>query len=100
MRKFITSFLFFASLSTLAASDWPQFRGPTAQGTSDASLPTEWSDSKNLKWKAKLPGPGSSSPIVWKDRIFVTCYTGYGERKQGDVGKLDELKRHLLCLNS
>ncbi|MFO0812681.1 MAG: PQQ-binding-like beta-propeller repeat protein [Gemmatales bacterium] len=99
MRKFITSFLFFASLSTLAASDWPQFRGPTAQGTSDASLPTEWSDSKNLKWKAKLPGPGSSSPIVWKDRIFVTCYTGYGERKQGDVGKMDELKRHLLCLN-
>ena len=33
--------------------DWPRFRGPTGHGVSnDAKIPTEWSDSKNLKWKA------------------------------------------------
>lgn len=81
------------------ASDWPQFRGPTGQGVSQNKVPVEWSDAKNLKWKTPLPGPGSSSPIVWKDRIFVTCYTGYAMKKQGDIGKIDELKRHLLCIN-
>jgi outer membrane protein assembly factor BamB len=92
----LTSFLI---LATVSASDWPQFRGPTGQGVSDSKLPTEWNDTKNLKWKTALPGPGSSSPIVWKDRIFVTCYTGYAMKKQGDIGKIDELKRHLLCIN-
>lgn len=87
------------AITSLFASDWPQFRGPTGQGVSSSKLPIEWGDAKNLKWKTPLPGPGSSSPIVWKDHIFVTCYTGYAMKKQGDIGKLDELKRHLLCIN-
>lgn len=86
-------------LTTVTANDWPQFRGPTGQGVTKAKLPKEWNDTKNLKWKTPLPGPGSSSPIVWNDRIFITCYTGYAMKKQGDIGKLEELKRHLLCIN-
>jgi outer membrane protein assembly factor BamB len=54
----------------------------------ETGIPVEWSDTQNLRWKAELPGPGSSSPIVTGDRVFVTCYTG----TQGS-----ELKRHLLC---
>ncbi|MCB1093635.1 MAG: PQQ-like beta-propeller repeat protein, partial [Verrucomicrobiae bacterium] len=50
-----------------------------------------------MKWKADLPGPGSSSPIVWGDRVFVTCYSGYGNGSEGG-GDLLTLDRHLLCL--
>jgi outer membrane protein assembly factor BamB len=34
--------------------------------------PTEWSDTKNIKWKTEIPGRGHSTPIVWGDRIFLT----------------------------
>lgn len=78
-----------------AATDWPQFRGPNASGTAaDADPPVEWSASKNLEWKTPLPGPGTSSPIVVGGKVFVTCYTGYGD---GSNGKMGDLTRHLLC---
>ena len=80
------------------AANWPQFRGPDGSGVSgDLNAPAEWSATKNLKWKTPLPGPGSSSPIVWKDRVFITCYSGYGDGGNGSVG---DLKRHLLCLDA
>jgi hypothetical protein len=46
----------------------------------------------------ELPGPGASSPIVVGDRVFVTCYSGYG-LDAADSGELSRLERHLLCLN-
>src|SRR6476660_2122857 len=61
----------------LQAEDWPEFRGPTRQGISTAKgLPTEWSPTKNLAWKAGLPGRAWSSPIVIGDRIFLTNAVG------------------------
>ncbi len=55
------------------AADWPQFRGPTGQGISEAkNLPTTWSTSNNIAWKQPIPGGGWSSPIVWRGRIFLT----------------------------
>ncbi len=72
------SFLLGSCLSLLGQQDyadsWPNFRGPTHNGTSDtANPPTEWSEEKNIKWKVELPGPGNnSSPIVWGDKVFVT----------------------------
>jgi outer membrane protein assembly factor BamB len=71
------------------AGPWPQFRGPDGAGISDEPVPTEWSESHHLRWKAALPGPGSSSPVVWGDAVFVTCYTGEGAA----------LERHLLRLD-
>ena len=65
--------------------------------SNDRRVPMEWSETKNLKWKLALPGPGSSSPIVWKDRVFVTCYSGYGD---GSGGSVADLNRHLLCVKS
>ncbi len=80
-------------------ADWPRFRGPNGSGisTEKKSLPTEWSDTKNRKWKAELPGPGNSSPIVVGDRVFVTCWTGYHDGSQD--GSLEQLKRHLVCID-
>ncbi len=79
------------------AADWAQFRGPGGLAVSpEKGLPTTWDGTKNLAWKTKLPGPGGSSPIVVGDRVFITCYTGYGT---GKVGEQANLHRHLLCLD-
>ncbi len=59
--------------TTLRAENWPGWRGPRGDGTSaEKNLPTEWSATKNVKWKLKLPSPGNSSPVVWGDRVFLT----------------------------
>ena len=51
---------------------WPQWRGPSATGVSgSADPPSEWSESKNIRWKVELPGRGSASPVVWGDRVYV-----------------------------
>src|SRR4051812_46359737 len=56
------------------AADWPMFRGPDRNGVSpDAQAPLNWSATKNVKWKAPLPQPGNSSPVVSGGRVFVTC---------------------------
>lgn len=64
--------------SVLAAPDlagerfWPQWRGPYATGVSrHANPPTEWSETKNIRWKVEIPGRGSASPIIWGDRLYV-----------------------------
>ncbi|MFM7832746.1 MAG: PQQ-binding-like beta-propeller repeat protein, partial [Planctomycetaceae bacterium] len=82
------------------ASDWVRFRGPNGTGISLDSepLPVEFGEGKNLKWKAALPGAGVSCPIVVGDRVFVTCYSGYGVSRQ-DAGEMQSLKRHMVCVN-
>jgi outer membrane protein assembly factor BamB len=81
------------------AADWPQFRGPSADGrVLETQLPTRWSTNENLIWKTPLPGPGSSSPIVSRGRIFVTCWSGYGLDAQAP-GEISTLQRHALCLD-
>ena len=82
-----------------AADDWPGFRGPNGLAVSpDTGLPVTWSDTANIAWKAELPGPGSSSPIVAGDRVFVTCYSGYGVERS-NPGDQQKLTRSLVCLN-
>ncbi len=86
--------------SPASASDWPRFHGPDGSGVSPDTrpLPVKWSETENLKWKYKLPGPGSSSPIVVGHRVFVTCWTGYGVDRD-NVGDQKDLLRHLVCLD-
>jgi outer membrane protein assembly factor BamB len=65
--------LLFALASAVPAEDWPEFRGPTAQGHStERGLPLEWSESRNVMWKARVPGLGWSSPVVAGGRVWVT----------------------------
>jgi outer membrane protein assembly factor BamB len=57
----------------LFAEDWPAFRGPTGQGhSSEQNLPLEWSESRNVIWKASVPGRGWSSPVVAGGRVWLT----------------------------
>ncbi len=83
----------------VAADDWPRFLGNDGKliSSDSAGTPVTWSDEENLKWKIDLPGRGVSSPIVVGDKVLVTCYSGYGTGGQGE--KMEDLKRHLVCLN-
>lgn len=85
--------------ATCDAENWTRFRGPNGTGVSESkSVPLEWNNESNIKWSADLPGNGSSSPVVFGDRIFLTSYTGYG-LDQADPGNPADLKRHLLCFD-
>lgn len=85
---------------TVHAEDWARFRGPNGSGVAgdSESLPTRWSPEANLAWKTSLPGPGVSSPIIASGKVFVTCYSGYG-LEQENPGKIENLVRHLVCLD-
>ncbi len=51
---------------------WHQWRGPEASGVSrSATPPIEWSEQKNIQWKVAIDGQGSSTPIVWGNKVFV-----------------------------
>ncbi len=80
------------------AADWPQFRGPDGLGSSNESqLPLKWSESENIAWRVALPGYGSSSPIALGDKIYVTCYSGYGTGD--DSQSMADLVLHVVCVN-
>jgi outer membrane protein assembly factor BamB len=64
----------------VADADWPEFRGPRGDGTSDASvLPLEWSEGKNIVWKTAIHGRGWSTPAVAGGRVWVTTATADGK---------------------
>lgn len=62
------------SVSAFAGSGidyWPTWRGPQATGVAPkGDPPLTWSETENIKWKIKLPGEGSSSPVIWGEKIF------------------------------
>jgi len=77
-------FVFLFIIHSLTAGDWPQWRGPSSNGISpESGLPVKWSAGENIAWKASLAGLGSSSPIVWGDRVFITSQTGRVSVQEG-----------------
>lgn len=63
-------------------NDWPCWRGPKANGVADGrTLPIRWSKTENIRWSVKLPGWGTSSPVVYGDRVFVTSHVSEGDKK-------------------
>jgi outer membrane protein assembly factor BamB len=79
--------------ATVHADDWPQFRGPTGQGSAAGRLPTEWGPKKNVAWKKAIPGLGWSSPVIAKGKIYLTTSVG------GTKGS-KELSLRALCLDA
>jgi outer membrane protein assembly factor BamB len=56
-----------------AAQNWPNWRGPNFNGSSDEiNLPTEFSKTNNIKWVAAMPGPSAATPVIWGDQVFVS----------------------------
>ncbi len=59
------------------AADWPQWRGPNFNGSSDEKeLPSDWSRTENVAWSVTLPGVAASTPIICKDRVFLSGVDG------------------------
>ncbi len=65
-----------------AGENWPQFRGPRGDGTSEANdLPVTWSESENIAWKTPIHGKAWSSPVIWGDQIWMTTATEGGHER-------------------
>ena len=72
------------SVSAASAPDtqnWPQWRGPHADGVAPAgNPPVTWSETSNVKWKVKVPGRGSASPVVWGNQVFIQTAIATGRK--------------------
>ncbi len=82
VRFMLAALVTCAVVTPVCAENWPSWRGPHGNGHStDEGFPLHWSATENVKWKVVLPGAGNSSPIVWDERIFVTCASQEGKRR-------------------
>ncbi|MEY4484606.1 MAG: Serine/threonine-protein kinase AfsK [Verrucomicrobiota bacterium] len=115
MRRLITSL----SLSLLClvhpdlnAADWPQWRGVDGQGHAQGTgYPLKWSETEGVIWKTEIPGRGWSSPVIWKNQIWLTMAIEIAssperaaERMKANKSDqpltlLDEVKLHVVCLD-
>ncbi|HUE82311.1 MAG TPA: PQQ-binding-like beta-propeller repeat protein, partial [Pyrinomonadaceae bacterium] len=97
-------------LTAVQAQNWPSFRGPNASGVADGNrLPNTWDAARetNVVWKTPIPGLAHSSPIVWKDRIFITTAISgdpkptFGAKDRGIGLARDDVKHswRLYCLD-
>lgn len=74
-----TAWLACAAVTSADSPNWPQWRGPLGTGEApDADPPTQWSEEENVRWKIALPGRGHSTPIVWRDQVFLTAAVPVG----------------------
>ena len=111
-RTFFTIlFTHFADLTPIKA-DWPQWRGPNGQGIAyQSKVPIEWSETKNIAWRAQLPGRGWSSPLIVGNQVWVTAAhetkaseEQAKERLKANTGGqplivLSEVRIHAICID-
>jgi outer membrane protein assembly factor BamB len=65
----------------LGGENWPEFRGPSGDGHSDAAgLPIRWSETENIRWKTSIHDKGWSSPAIWENQIWLTTATADGKK--------------------
>jgi len=70
------AFLLYTFVAT-RADNWPQWRGPSLNGlSSEKNLPVKWTTEENVVWKVTMPGVSGSTPIIWRDRIFLNVADG------------------------
>ena len=74
-------------VSAAPADDWTRFRGPNGSGVAEGNFAADVS-AKDFAWTVDLPGKGHASPVVWKNRVYLTS-------SDADAGK-----RYVLCLNA
>ncbi|MCB1035009.1 MAG: PQQ-binding-like beta-propeller repeat protein [Acidobacteria bacterium] len=78
----LLSSLLALALAPAVAADWPQWRGPALDGSSEETgLPLTWSATENVLWRLAMPARSAATPIVWGDRIFLNI--SYDPDKDG-----------------
>ena len=97
VRNRLLTAAFVVSISvSLAANNWPQWRGPSLDGVSaEKGLPTTWSATENVAWKLPLPAFSGSTPVIWDDLVFLNVAT---ERRTGslELWAIDRNKRAVI----
>ena len=86
-----------------AAINWTQFRGPSMLGVNtSATVPIEWNNDQGVVWKTDIiedvKTRGSSSPVVFGDRVYLTAFSGCGTSNQ-DRENISALKHHVICFD-
>lgn len=88
-RIFLSLLAGFAMTATVAAENWPSWRGPNGDGQSgESNVPVNWSETKNIIWKRSFAYNGHASPVVWEKRIFLIA------------ADMDRELRQLVCLDT
>lgn len=86
--------LLLLSLPLVAAAapntNWPNQRGPNFNGSGGdgLKLPSKFSPTENVVWKAELPGGSAATPVVWGDYVFV------------NAADHEKKELHAICLNA
>src|SRR4030095_8128592 len=90
LAQLLVVILFMASVAY--AENWPQWRVPMLNGLSlEKNLPSQWTPEQNIVWKVAMPSWTGSTPIIWRDSIFLNLADGDNlelwclDRKKGDV---------------
>ena len=108
MRTFFFACVLLIPAHATEPDGWPRWRGPADNGVARGDAPVEFSDTRNVAWKVKVPGRGFSSPVLWGDRIFLTTAVPLAEaappQKQGrgpggGAGAGVEHKFVVMCLS-
>jgi outer membrane protein assembly factor BamB len=91
-RRALATVALWCAAAAAAADNWPQWRGPDLNGASrETGLPVKWSQTENIAWKLAMPAWSGSTPIIWKDRLFLNVAEGDNlelwavDRKEGSV---------------
>jgi len=72
MKRLTLLALHLCIAATASAGNWPGWRGPEGTGVSlEKDLPQTWGTNQNVRWRVALPGPSNSSPIAWRNRVFI-----------------------------
>ena len=73
MKWLLSLALLLLIVPTSRADNWPQFRGPKFNGSTDEKdLPIHWTRTENIAWSADLPGPSAATPAVWENHVFIS----------------------------
>jgi outer membrane protein assembly factor BamB len=71
-QSFFVIAIVLLSITLVRAENWPQWRGPSLNGIStEKNLPLKWTAEENVAWKLAMPEWSGSTPIIWRDRIFL-----------------------------
>lgn len=88
MRRYFLIFTLFAVAALAANNDWANWRGPDGGGLARGDAPLTWSDAENVEWTADIPGRGTSSPVIWGDRIFLTTAIPTGSASAQPIDRI------------
>ena len=77
LRRLPAFVVMLISLTSVHAENWPQWRGPALNGVSnEKNLPARWTAEENIAWKLAMPAWSGSTPVIWRDRIFLNVSDG------------------------